>query len=147
MVADFNAFVSQSNERAVEIAKLLIKAAHMTHTMLIQSEKKSKRAREAMETQDKEAMWAVLQEYIQEYSSFITGTGIFTGIVIRRVDKAFYERVTVDDIRGQLQMSIGFVYAYEAFSSVGRETYKQCLKKLLKSSGLLSDAELKLLDA
>ena len=147
MATDFNAFVSQNNDRAVDIAKILIKAAKETHTMLIQSEKKSKRAREAMEMRDKEAMWAVLQEYIREYSSFITGTGIFTGIVIRRVDRAFYERVTVCDIRGQLQMSIGFVYAYEAFSSVGRETYKQCLKKLLKSSGLLSDAELKLLDA
>ena len=147
MATDFNAFVSQNNDRAVDIAKILIKAAKETHTMLIQSEKKSKRAREAMKKQDKEAMWAVLQEYIREYSSFITGTGIFTGIVIRRVDRAFYERVTVGNIRGQLQMSIGFVYAYEAFSSVGRETYKQCLKKRLKSSGLLSDAELKLLDA
>ena len=94
MATDFNAFVSQNNDRAVDIAKILIKAAKETHTMLIQSEKKSKRAREAMKTRDKEAMWVVLQEYIREYSSFITGTGIFTGIGIRHVDRAFYKSRT-----------------------------------------------------
>ncbi len=146
MSTDFNTFVFRNNGRTLEISKLLIKAAQETRTMISRSAKKSERACEAMKMADKEVMWGVLQEYIAQYSTFVSQMKCFTGIGIVLVDRETYEQITVDDIRDQLQISIGVVYAHEAFLSIRKETYKQCLKKLLKNSGLFSDSELKLLD-
>ena len=49
----------------------------------------------------------------------------------------------MSDIKNQLQIVIGFVHAKEAFDSAAKETYKQCVEKLLKKSGMFSDKELK----
>lgn len=143
MTNDFQTFNSQNNDKSIEMAKLLVKAARETHTMLVSADAKSKKAQDGIATQDKATMWSVLQEYISQYAAFIKDTEIFTGIGLYKVDQEFYEQVTVHDIEVQLQMAIGFVYAKEAFESARKEVYKQCLKKLLKKSGLFSETELK----
>ena len=143
MINAFQTFNPQNNDKSIEMAKLLVKAARETRTMLVTADAKSKKARDGIATQDKATMWGVLQEYISQYAAFIKDAEIFTGIGLYKVGQEFYEQVTVHDIEVQLQMAIGFVYAKEAFESARKEVYKQCLKKLIKNSGLLSDAELK----
>ena len=88
-------------------------------------------------------MWRTLQEYIGYYAGFINSMTMLTGIGLQRVNREFYDRVTAVDIEHQLQIIIGFVYAKEALDSVCRETYKQCVKKLLRQSKLFDDNELK----
>lgn len=140
---EFQTLNAQNNEQALEIAKILIKAAKETHAVLTRSEAKCKKARDAMATHDKDTMWCALQEYIGQYADFIRDTSAFTGVALCKVNRNIYNQLTAVDIEKQLQIVIGFVHAKEAFDSVIEETYKQCVKKLLKKSGFFADNELK----
>ncbi len=42
-------------------------------------------------------------------------------------------------------MMIGVIYDYEAKHCLHNETIKQCLKKLLKASGVFTDKEIEIL--
>lgn len=57
----------------------------------------------------------------------------------------FYNQVTVTEIELQLKMMIGIIYDYEAKHCLHNETIKQCLKKLLKASGVFTDKQIELL--
>lgn len=140
---EFQTLNAQNNERALEIAKILIKAAKETHAVIVKSEAKSKKAKEAIAMHDKEVMWRILQEYIEQYAGFISKTSALTGVGLCKADRDFYNRITVADIENQIQIIIGFVHAKEAFDSVVKETYKQCVEKHLKRSPLFSSNELK----
>ena len=143
MIDEFQSLNAQSNERSLEIAKILIKAAKETHAVISRSEARCTAARSSMATHDKETMWRALQEYIGYYAGFINSMTSLTGIGLQQVNREFYNRVTAIDIENQPQIIIGFVYAKEALDSVFKETYKQCVKKLLKQSKLFDDNELK----
>ena len=140
---EFQALNAQNNERAKEIAKILVKAAKETHAVMTRSEGKCKKARESIDTHDKDTMWSTLQEYINQYADFINNMSTLTGVGLYRVNRDFYERITATDVENQIHIIIGFVHAKEAYDSVMKETYKQCVKKLLKRSGLFTDDELK----
>jgi len=143
MMDEFQSLNAKNNENALEISKILIKAAKETHAVVMKAEEKSKRACESIATHNKETMWRTLQEYICSYANFINSVSSFTGVVFQRVDRDFYERVTAADVENQLQIMIGFVYAKEATDSAVKENYKQCVKKLLKQSKLFTGNELK----
>ena len=87
----------------------------------------------------------VLQEYLREYGPFINETAPFTGICLYPVDREFYNAIGVREIDQQLQIVIGIVYLKDAVHSVAKETFRECLKNLLKKSGLLTEAQLSLL--
>lgn len=143
MTDEFQSLNAQSNEQSLEIARLLIKAAKETHAVIIKSEAQCAAARSSISTHDKVNMWQTLQEYIGRYASFINSMSALTGIGLQRVNREFYDRITAVDIENQLQIVIGFVYAKEALDSVFKETYKQCVKKLMKQSKLFNDNKLK----
>ena len=90
-------------------------------------------------------MWNTLQEYLREYSNFINNTALITGLCVYSVEREFYDQITVEDIEKQLRIIVGYIYAREAVNSAAKATFKDCLKKLLKKSGLFTDAELALL--
>ena len=139
---EYQSFNVQNNERALEISKILIKAAKETHSVVSKSEAKCRDAIDSIATHDKETMWKTLQKYIIQYADFINSMLIFTGIGVQRVDSGFYERVSAAEIEKQLRTIIGFIYAKEAMESVSREAFKQCVKKFLKQSKLFDDKEL-----
>lgn len=139
---EYQSFNVQNDERALEISKILIKAAKETHAVVSKSEAKCRDAFDSIATHDKETMWKTLQKYIIQYADFINSMSIFTGIVVQRVDSGFYGRVSAAEIEKQLRNIIGFIYAKEAMESVSREAFKQCAKKLLKQSKLFDDKEL-----
>ena len=116
----------------------------MTHTV-ITAGRKSQKAIDAIDTRDKASMWNTLQEYLREYSNFINNTALITGLCVYSVEREFYDQITVEDIEKQLRIIVGYIYAREAVNSAAKATFKDCLKKLLKKSGLFTDAELALL--
>lgn len=120
------------------------KAAELTHTLYI-GKVKSQRANDAIATSDKTLKWAVLQEYLQKYTTFINSLTALSGIYVFRVDADFYDGVTDSQLNEQLEIIIGFVYLKEAFNSLEQKTFRSCLKKLLKETGLFSDKQLSLL--
>ncbi len=143
MTDEFQSLNAKNNERALEVAKILVKAAKETYAVITKSEALSKSACESIATHNKEVMWNTLQDYISRYADFINSVSSFTGIGLQKVNRDFYERITASDVENQLQIIIGFVYAKEAIDSVVKETFKQCVKKHLKQSKLFTDSELK----
>lgn len=125
--------------KADSYVKAIIKAVDMTHQVAEKSKIKSRKAREAIKTKDKEFMWYTLQEYLHDYNEFINTTNTMR---ICRVGMDFYNQVTVIEIERQLKMMIGIIYDYEAKHCIHKETIKQCLKKLLKASGVFTDKEI-----
>ncbi|MCM1063190.1 MAG: hypothetical protein NC420_01755 [Eubacterium sp.] len=127
------------DEKVMEYIKAIIKAVDMTHQVAAKAQMKSKKAREAIESRDKEFMWNTLQEYLHKYKDFINTKSM---MCICNVEIDFYNQVTVPEIEQQLKIIIGVVYDYEAKYCVHNEMIKQCLKKLLKSIGVFTDKEI-----
>lgn len=130
------------DEKVATYVKAIIKAVDMTHQVAEKSKIKSRKAREAIETKDKELMWNTLQEYLHDYKEFINTTSTMR---ICSVGMDFYNQVTVAEIGQQLKMMIGVIYDYEAKHCIHNEAIKHCLKKLLKASGVFTDKEIALL--
>lgn len=107
---------------------------------------KCKEIRSVLQTDDKEALWEVLQKYLRLYMEFINSLKDLTGVYIYPVDESFYISVSIEDIGNQLRMLMGFIYAKEALHSTVNTAFKQCLKNCLKESNCFSKQELKRLD-
>lgn len=133
-----------SNENTQQVVELLKRAADATRTAGL-ARQKSQRAVAAMKSEDKDAMFAVLQAYMREYGGFINQMTFLTGICVVPVSKEEYERMTTDDIRDKLNLMICFVYAKEAISSRAQKNFKDYLKSILKREHLVPDNILALL--
>ena len=83
---------------------------------------------------NKEILWQTLQEYLQEYGSFINNTTVITGIYIYQVSIEQYNAMTVVDIKQQLERLKRIVIAQEIMHSVYQKSFKECLKKILQST-------------
>ena len=137
--------ISVENERkSNEFFKCVKKASELTHTVIL-ARYKSKKALDAIEKQSKEEKWDVLQRYMKEYASFIRNTTILTGIYLQSVDADFYNTLTLNDLNNALRILIRFVYFREVVNSEAKSTYRGCLKKLLKRTGLFDNSVLDLL--
>ena len=134
----------QAQEKATKMIWYVKKAAEMTHTVIMADQKASK-AVSAIQTQDKSWKWAVLQEYLKEYGAFINKTTLLTGVYVYQVNAEFYAEVNLQELDRQLQIMVGIVYLKEAVRAAVSETYKECLKKLLRTSGIFTEAQLNLL--
>ena len=134
----------QAQENATKMIVYVKKAAEMTHTVIMADQKASK-AVSAIQTQDKSRKWAVLQEYLKEYGAFINKTTLLTGVYVYQVNAEFYAEVNLQELDQQLQIMVGIVYLKEAVRAAVSETHKECLKKLLRKSGIFTEAQLNLL--
>jgi hypothetical protein len=135
---------SDDIDKAVSAAAMVKKAAELTYTAA-SARMKAKKVEDAIHTGNKAYIWTTLQEHLRKYASFINRNSRITGIYLCQVDTSFYSSVTEADLVKQLKIVVGVVYAKEALSLAGKETFKTCLKKLLKEKGLFTDAQLKLL--
>ncbi len=127
------------DEKVMEYIKAIIKAVDMTHQVATKSQMMSKKAREAIASKDKVFMWNTLQEYLHKYKDFINAKST---MCICNVGMGFYNQVTVSEIEQQLKIMISVVYDYEAKQCIHNETIKQCMKKLLKASGMFTVKEI-----
>ena len=135
---------STDQENAAKLFGYVKKAAELTHAVIMAAQK-SEKAVSAIQSQDKSTKWMVLQEYLKECGHFINETTPITGVHVYPVDKEFYDTVGIREIDQQLQIVIGIVYLKDAVHSVAKESFNECLKKLLKQSGILTEAQLNLL--
>lgn len=129
-------------EKVLTYCKNIVKAVEKTREVGAKSKLISRKAREALETRDKQTMWNVLQEYIHKHSELFT---MANGVQLRRVDAAFYASVSEEDVAKQLEIVIGLIYLNEAKRCAAKETIKACFKKLLKQSDIFTDHEIELL--
>ena len=129
----------EDQEVSVKIFECVKEAAEATHAALRANQKASKAA-SAIKSTDKKIKWTVLQEYLREYSHFINNTTCFTGLYVYTVNMEFYNNTDLGELDRQLRTVIGIVYLNEALHSAAKETFKQCLKSLLKKNNLLTDA-------
>lgn len=134
----------QDIKKTEAIADALKRAAERAHTVF-SAKAKSERALFAIKLTDKYSMWEILQEYYGEYKDFINSLSGFTNYTIYSVEKDFVEKISADDIRNQLRILVGFIYAKEAITSAAKQTYKDCVKRILKGTKLFTDKELALL--
>lgn len=134
----------QAQENATKMIGYIKKAAEMTHTFIMADQKASK-AFSAIQTQDKLIKWTVFQVFLQEYGAFINKTTLLTGVYVYQVNAEFYAEVNLQELDQQLQIMVGIVYLKGAVHAAVSETYKECLKKLLRNSGRFTDAQLNLL--
>lgn len=136
-----NQSIAHKTEVIIDAIKKAAKAVYIVGNAY----RKSETAHNALSLTNKKEMWDILQLYLREYKGFINNLTVFTGYYIYSVNQDFYEQCSIDDIRKQLENVIGFVYAKETLSSTAKESFKQCLKKMLKSTKLFTDAELAML--
>ena len=57
----------------------------------------------------------------------------------------FYAEATLQELDRQLQIIVGIVYLKEAVRVAINKAYEECLKKLLRKSGMFTEAQLNLL--
>ena len=129
-------------EKTLIICKNIVKAVEKTHEVDVRSKHLSPKAREAIQTGDKQTMWITLQDYIYKYQKIFT---MANGVRLVRVNADYYENVTKEDIVKQVDIVIGLIYLNEAKHCIAKETVKACFKKLLRQSGAFSDREIELL--
>jgi len=77
-------------------------------------------------------MWETLQKFLARYWLFIIGTSPITKIKVILLTKEMRKIITLDALRHQLQLIIGFVYACHAMKGAGRIAFEECFDKLLK---------------
>ena len=135
---------SENETREIEFFKCVRKAADITHTITL-ARSKSENAVNAINSQDLEMKRRILQMYMSEYSSFINSMTYLTGIAAQQVDIAFYNNLSSHELNHALRITIDFVYFREALKSTAQNNYKDCLKKLLKKTGLFDKRILALL--
>ena len=137
---DSNATIqSQDNNQTLEYVKLIIKAAKETHSAYTTAMRKIQHLKDAKQSDDKTEKIHVLQSYIKEYMQFIESTSYITGLSICHIN---FDQKTKNDIDEQLTIMEGIVFLHEALHSTTNFTFKMCLKKLMKQSGIFTEAQL-----
>lgn len=128
----------EKTAKAIECIKKACEAVHIIKS----AKQKTEKARNAIQVNDKQYLWNVLQEYLGFYKGFINSLSNYTRVAFFDVSQQFFENCTIDEIKKQLETVIAFVYLKEALTNVTEESFEQCLKKLLKATGLFTEAEL-----
>lgn len=142
IINELSAFNSNGNEKISEFVETIKEAAEATHSFLVANEK-SKKAMQAIESNDKAYMWNVLQEYLRQYTSFINNFTFLTNIQISKVSSDYYDSITTDGIAKQLQVVIQFIYVEELVNNANKSVLKNKVKSLLAKSGIFTQEELR----
>lgn len=77
-------------------------------------------------------MWETLQKYLARYYLFIVGTSPFTNITIIALTKDAMRIMTSEALRHQLQLVIGFVYAFHALNGACKLALQTQFAKLTR---------------
>ncbi len=110
------------------------------------AEGKCKEIRQILPSDDKKQLWDVLQKHLRLYANLINSTTVLTGLYIQHVDYEFYNTISIQEIKNQLKILIGFIYLHTIAHSVAKQSFKDCLKKLLNSNDCFEKEDLATLD-
>ena len=120
----------EDEQRQLAIARIAKAAAEVLHCA---AEAKAEVAEieQALATNEYVEMWAALQKFLARYWQFIIETSPITNITVVPLTKEMMKIITLEGLRYQLQLVIGFVYMSYAMKSVGRVTFELCFNKLM----------------
>jgi len=116
-------------ERQLAIARIAREAAEVTHCAFL-ANKEVTDINQAINTNQRETMLTTLQKYIAKYRLFIVGTSPITKVTVFELTKEEVMCLTNVAICNQLQMMIGFIYAYHALNGACKIAFQECFTKL-----------------
>lgn len=132
----------QSEEKSLELAKLIQKAAKDTRAnMAVQKE--CRELRDAQKKNDKDEMWYTFQKHLHDNAQSIKQHEQMIGITIAQIDREFYDKLTILDIKKQIELLIGAIHAIRIIKT-RQEVFKECLKKLMKESRQFTKQEIEM---
>ena len=132
----------QPNEKTLELVRLIQIAAREIHAYLA-AETECRELRDAQRLCDKDGMWRVMQQHMRKHQQQLQNYGQMIGVTVIPVDQASYDRMTIQDVRNQIDLLIGAIYAIRIIKT-SQKTFKECLRKLMKNSGKFTKQEIEL---
>ena len=119
----------RSQEWNLSLARDVQKAAEITKCV-VDGGKEISRINEAISRGDKEQMWNLLQQTIAKYKRLICLLSPITKITVIAVSK---EDITVADLRYQLQLITGFVFARNCLCSGAKVAFKENVSQIIET--------------
>lgn len=117
-------------KRQLAIATIAKEAAELVHCAA-EAQEEVAEIEQALATNEHVRMWETLQKFLARYWQFIIGTSPITKITVIPLTKEMMKIMTLEALRHQLQLVIGFVYACHAMKGAGRIAFEECFNKLL----------------
>ena len=105
----------EDEKRQLAMAEIAKQAAELVHCAAEAKEEVAEIER-VLAGNDHVQMWETLQKYLARYFLFIVGTSPITNITIIPLTKDMMRIMTLEVLRHQLKLMIGFVYAFHALS-------------------------------
>lgn len=130
----------QPDEKTLELARLIQIAAREIHAYMV-AERECRALRDAQQSCDKDGMWRVMQQHMRENQQQIRNYGPLIGVTVIPVVQASYDRMTIQDVRNQIDLLIGAIYAIRVLKT-SQKAFKECLRKQMKISGKFSKQEI-----
>lgn len=118
-------------KRQLAIARIAKEAAKLVHCAA-EAQEEVAEIEQALATNEHIRMWETLQKFLARYWQFIIGTSPITKITVVPLTKEMMKIITLEALRHQLQLVIGFVYACHAMKGAGRIAFGESFNKLLK---------------
>lgn len=132
----------ENKEKSLELARLIQIAAREIHAYMV-AERECRALRDAQQSCDKDGMWRVMQQHIRENQRQIRNYGPLIGVTVIPVDQPSYDRMTIQDVRNQIDLLIGAIYAIRILKT-SQKAFKECLRKQMKISGKFTKQEIEL---
>ena len=121
----------EDEKRQLAIARIAKDAAELVNCVVEAKEEVSE-IEQVLSDNDHVRMWEMLQKYLAKYCLFIVGTSPFTNMTIVPLTKEEIRILTTDALRHQLQLVIGFIYAFHALNGPCKLAFQTQFSKLTK---------------
>ena len=121
----------EDEKRQLAMARIANEAAELVHCA-IGARAEVAEIEQVLADNDHVRMWEMLQKYLARYYLFIVGTSPFTNMTVVPLTKEEIRILTTDALRHQLQLVIGFVYAFHALNGACKLAFQTQFAKLTR---------------
>ena len=121
----------EDEKRQVAMARIAKQAAELVHCA-VEAKEEVTEIEQVLVDNDHVRMWETLQKYLAGYFLFIVGTSPFTNITVIALTKDMIRILTMETLRLQLQLMIGFVYAFHALNGSCKIAFQTQFSKLTR---------------
>jgi len=122
---------TEDEKRQVAMARIAKQAADLVHCA-VEAKEEVTEIEQVLVDNDHVRMWETLQKYLARYFLFIVGTSPFTNITVIALTKDMIRILTTETLRLQLQLMIGFVYAFHALNGSCKIAFQTQFSKLTR---------------
>ena len=121
----------EDEKRQLAMAEIAKQAAELVNCVA-EAKDEVTEIKQVLAGNDHVRMWETLQKYLTRYFLFIVGTSPFTNITIVALTKNEIRIVTTEVLRHQLQLVIGFIYAFHALNGSCKFAFQTQFSKLTR---------------